>query len=126
MAAENRTTDPRRRADAWVLAVAGPALLVGALLPAGGSAPLAAALMVLLAVTLVVTSFGGRTPGLVAAVLGLLLAGAFLVGPAEGGAGDRIWDLVALGGFAVLAFWSIHLVDRSAAARAGAAAGTGV
>jgi two-component system, OmpR family, sensor histidine kinase KdpD len=108
-----RTIDPHRRIRAWVLAVGGPALLVGVLLPIEGSAPLAAALMVLLAVTLLVASLGGRVPAVTAAGLGLLLVGGFMVAPLGSGWGDRLWQLAAMAGFAVLAVWSIRLVDRS-------------
>lgn len=95
-----------------MLAGAGPALLVGVLLPIEGSAPLAAALMGLLALTWLSASTGGRAPAVLTAGLGLLLVGAFLVGPAGSGWGDRVWQLAALAGFAVLAGWSIRLVDR--------------
>jgi hypothetical protein len=111
MAAPTRTSDPARRQLAWVLAGGGPALLVG-VLPIEGTAPLAAALMGLLALTWVAASTGGRGPGALTAGLGLLLVAAFLVGPSGSGWGDRVWQLAALAGFAVLAGWSVRLVGR--------------
>lgn len=113
MTAPTRTIDPQRRVRAWVLAVGGPALLVGVLLPIEGTAPLAAALLGLLGLTLLVASTGGRAPALAAAGLGLLLVAGFLVVPSGSGWGDRLWQLAALAGFAVLAAWSVRLADRS-------------
>ena len=46
------------------------------------------------------------------AAIGLLLVAAFLVGPSGSGWGDRVWQLAALAGFALLAGWSVRLVGR--------------
>ena len=104
--------EPARLVQAWVLAIGGPALLVGLLLPARDSDPLAAVLVALLAVVVLAGQLGGQMPASAAAVLGLLLAAGFLR-PVGSQLFDRPWDVLALVGFAGIAGWVIRIVDRA-------------
>ena len=120
-----RRVDPPRQVHAWVLAVGGPALLVGVLLPARGSGLLGIVLMLLLAITLLAVTLGGLPPAVVTAALGLMLVAVFLLPPFGSPLVERPSDLLALVGFVAVTGWAIRIVDRATTARQTGPSGTG-
>lgn len=119
-----RRVDPARQVQAWVLAVGGPALLVGLLLPARGSGLLGIVLMLLLAITLLAVTLGGLPPAALTAGLGLMLVAVFLLPPFGSPLVERPSDLLALVGFVAVTGWAIRIVDRATTARQAGLSGT--
>jgi signal transduction histidine kinase len=101
-----------RRVAAWVLAVAGPALVGLGLLPFRSSIEQAAPLFSLLLPVVGVAVIGGRRPALMAVVVGFLTA-AFLFEPPYGSLRiHRQGDLIATVAFVAVGAVLVILVDR--------------
>ena len=92
---------PARRVAAWVLAVAGPALLTLAALPWGSSLVLGGFLFSMMLVVIVAAALGGARPALAAVVLGVLARELFFAPPFVSRSAGLRPDLVSLIGFAV-------------------------
>jgi signal transduction histidine kinase len=97
-----RQRSPTRRAAAWVLAVAGPALLTLAALPLQSSLVLGGYLFSALLVVIVVAVMGGVRPALTGVVLSVLARVVFFGRPFENQSADLRPNLVSLVGFTVV------------------------
>jgi signal transduction histidine kinase len=93
---------PTRRAAAWVLAVAGPALLTPALLPFRPSLGPGGFLFCMLLMVIAVAIIGGTRPAFIGVVLGVLAGEFFFAPPYDSLRVDVEPDLVALVAFVVV------------------------
>jgi signal transduction histidine kinase len=96
-----RRRSPIRLVAAWVLAVAGPALLTLAALPLRSSLVLGGFLFSMMLVVIVAATLGGARPALTAVGLGVLARGVFFAPPFVSSGADLQPNLVSLIGFAV-------------------------
>ena len=120
----SRQLSPTRRAAAWVLAVAGVALLTLAALPFHSPLVLGGFLFCMLLVVIAVAVIGGTRPALAAVVAGALARGLLFTPPFENGGVDLQPNLVSLVAFvisgaaaAILIGELAHLVEEQAALR---------
>jgi signal transduction histidine kinase len=120
----SRQLSPTRRAAAWVLAVAGAALLTLAALPFHSPLVLGGFLFCMLLVVIAVAVIGGTRPALAAVVVGALARGVLFAPPFESGGADLRPNLVSLLAFviagaavAILIGELAQLVDEQAALR---------
>ena len=97
-----RQRSPTRRVAAWVLAVAGPALLTLAALPLQSSLVLGGYLFSALLVVIAVAVIGGVRPALTGVVLSVVARVAFFGPPFENQGADLRPNLVSLVGFTVV------------------------
>jgi signal transduction histidine kinase len=96
-----RQRSPARRLAAWVLAIAGPALLTVAALPLGSSLVLGGFLFSALIVVIVVALIGGKWPALTGVVLTTLARVFLFAPPFVGSRPDLRPNVVSVVGFAV-------------------------
>ena len=92
---------PIRRVAAWVLAVAGPALLTLAALPLRSSLVLGGFFFAMMLVVIAAATLGGTRPALTAVVLGVLARELFFAPPFQSPHAGLQPNLVSLIGFAV-------------------------
>ncbi|MGA8680453.1 MAG: DUF4118 domain-containing protein [Acidimicrobiales bacterium] len=91
----------RRRALAYVLALAAPAAIAAVLVPFRSSVGLPGTLLALLLAVILVAGVGGLGPAAVATAVGILLADYYLTHPLHSFVLDRINEILALVAFAV-------------------------
>jgi signal transduction histidine kinase len=96
-----RQRSPTRRAAAWILAVAGPALLTLAALPLRSALVLGGFLFSALLVVIAVAVMGGTRPALTAVALSVLVRELFFGPPFQSQSASLRPNLVSLIGFAV-------------------------
>jgi two-component system sensor histidine kinase KdpD len=111
----------RRRWAGLALAVVGMPAVTALCLAAGTALSLASVLLVFLLLVVAVALVGGLWPALVAAVVGALVENWFFTQPTGRLTVARLDDLVALGGYLVVAVAVATVVDRSAQRAAAAA-----
>jgi two-component system sensor histidine kinase KdpD len=104
---------PRRRAIAFVLAVAGPLALTAVLHPFRAEVNLSTVLLLLLSVVVGVAGTGGMGPALVAAVVGSLCANWFFTPPYGTIAVDDPENLLALVVLAAIGVTVAALLERT-------------
>ena len=97
----SRQFSPTRRAAAWVLAVAGAALLTLAALPLHSPLVLGGFLFCMLLVVIAVAVIGGTRPALAAVVAGALARGLLFAPPFDNGTVDLQPNLVSLVAFVI-------------------------
>jgi signal transduction histidine kinase len=107
-----RQRSPTRRVAAWVLAVAGPALLTIAALPLRSSLVLGGFLFSALLVVIAVAVIGGVRPALTGVVLSVVTRVAFFGPPFENQGADLRPNLVSLVGFTVVGVAVAILIDE--------------
>ncbi|SCX37631.1 two-component system, OmpR family, sensor histidine kinase KdpD [Klenkia marina] len=104
----------RRRWAGLALAVVGIPAVTAVCLAAGSALSLASVLLVFLLLVVAVALVGGLWPALVAGVVGALVENWFFTQPTGRLTVARLDDLVALGGYLVVAVAVATVVDRSA------------
>ncbi|HEV7584260.1 MAG TPA: GAF domain-containing protein [Solirubrobacteraceae bacterium] len=112
--ASSRQRSSRRRASAWLFAVAGPALIGAASMPFRSSFGLAGGLFVMMLVVAVVAIGGGVRAGLVAVGASVLSGLYFLAPPDNSFAAHRIGDVLALIAFSIVGTAVAALVNELA------------
>ncbi|MDM7853484.1 DUF4118 domain-containing protein [Cellulomonas sp. MW4] len=105
---------PVRRTVGWVLAVAGPVLLVALLAPLRGRLLLSTDLMAFLALAVAVALVGGLWPAVVSAVLGFVLLNWFFIEPRGRLTIDQPENALALVVFVLVAAGVASVVDLAA------------
>jgi two-component system sensor histidine kinase KdpD len=105
---------PVRRTAGWVLAVAGPVLLVALLAPLRGRLLLSTDLMLFLALAVAVALVGGLWPAVVSAVLGFVLLNWFFIAPTGRLTIDQPENALALVVFVLVAAGVASVVDLAA------------
>lgn len=111
----------RRRWAGLLLGLAGVPAVTALCLTAGSALSLASVLLVFLLLVIAVSLVGGLVPALVAAVIGGLAENWFFTEPTGRLTVGRLDDLIALGGYLVVAVAVSTVVDRSARRAAAAA-----
>ena len=114
LGAWSKQRSPARGAAAWVLAVAGPALLTLGSVPFRSSLGLNGFLFCTLLIVIAVAVVGGLRPALTAVVVGGLAGAAFLAPPYGSLRVNRLGDVVGLVTFAVVGVALAVLVDELA------------
>jgi signal transduction histidine kinase len=102
---------PINRAAAWILAVIGPAIVAGGLLPVRSSVELAGFLSGALVAVVVVAGMGGVRPALASAAVALVLGAYFYTPPFDSLNVDLPADLLAFVGFVIVGAVVGILVD---------------
>jgi two-component system sensor histidine kinase KdpD len=109
-----RALDRRRVVAGWVLALAGPLVLVAALIPLRDNISIASDLMLFLALVVGVALVGGRWPAVAAAILGSLLLNWFFTPPYDTLTIDRPENALSLVVFVIVAVSVAAVVDQAA------------